>query len=307
MERRSDTDQTRIVGRRVAVTFDDVPIQPTPPGNETLPGFEAMRSLTVKLLRGITVHSIPAVGFVNEKRLCQYDPASRSALLDLWLAAGLELGNHTFSHPAAESTSLAAYLDDVVRGEHLVRLLLQEKGMNLRYFRHPFLHTGPNLEFRRALEAFLRERGYTIAPVTIRHREWMFAVGYADAKMRGDTATMNRLAEAYLPYMNEVFEYFETFSLKMLGYEVRQILLLHVNELNVDYFDELIEMIKARGYTFISLEQALEDCAYRLPDNYAGPKGLSWLHRWALTMGLRPSPEPKEPELVSRLFASIAG
>src|SRR5947207_1136960 len=37
----------------------------------------------------------------------------------------------------------------------------------MRYFRHPFLDVGRDLQTRRELEAFLTARGYRIAPVTL--------------------------------------------------------------------------------------------------------------------------------------------
>ena len=58
---------------------------------------------------------------------------------------------------------------------------------------------------------------------------------------------------------------------------------------------ELLAMIRARGYTFVTLEQALKDPAYALPDDYAGPGGFSWIHRWSLTKGMPAKGEPSEP------------
>jgi hypothetical protein len=60
--------------------------------------------------------------------------------------------------------------------------------------------------------------------------------------------------------------------------------------------------MKKRGYTFITLEQALEDPAYRLPDTYAGPQGLSWLHRWSISKGMKMNEEPREPQWIRQLF-----
>src|SRR3712207_7679787 len=62
--------------------------------------------------------------------------------------AGGELGNHTFSHVSLRRAPLAAYEDDVVRGETVTRMLLEERGMRLRYFRHPFLWTGETPEYK---------------------------------------------------------------------------------------------------------------------------------------------------------------
>jgi hypothetical protein len=87
----------------------------------------------------------------------------------------------------------------------------------------------------------------------------------------------------------------------VLGYEVKQTLLLHANELNADHFDDLARMMRQRGYTFISLEQALQDKAYQLADAQSS-KGISWLHRWALAKGMEMRQEPREPEWLTTLF-----
>lgn len=67
------------------------------------------------------------------------------ALLQMWLDAGLELGNHSFAHTDLHATSPAKFEEDVIRGETVTRKLLQQKAMQLRYFRHPYLHTGREL------------------------------------------------------------------------------------------------------------------------------------------------------------------
>jgi hypothetical protein len=102
--------------------------------------------------------------------------------------------------------------------------------------------------------------------------------------------------------MEKMFEYYERLSIEVLGYEIRQILLLHANPLNADHFDALAQMMTRRGYSFISLERALEDEAYGQPDPYLGPQGLSWLLRWALGKGMNPPDEPREPEWIAGLF-----
>jgi peptidoglycan/xylan/chitin deacetylase (PgdA/CDA1 family) len=284
------------VRREVAVTFDDLPASY---GNGDL---ERFRAVTLRLLQSIKANNVPAIGFVNEGKLHSDNRLKeRTALLKMWLDAGLDLGNHTYSHIAIDQVPLSAYQEDVIRGETVTRSLLAEKGKKLRYFRHTQLRTGPTPEYKRGLEQFLASRGYTIAPVTIDNNDFIFAALYGDAKMRGDTETMKLVADAYVPYMESVFEFFEKLSVDFLGYEVKQTLLLHANDLNADYFDDLVRMMKKRGYTFITLDEALKDKAYRLPDAL-DKKGLSWLHRWMIAKGLQMRPEPSEPKLISELF-----
>ncbi len=283
--------------REVAVTFDDLPVV-------TLPSYdiEKLRSITAKLLHSIRSNNIPAVGFVNENKLYKIGEVdARIALLKMWLDAGLELGNHTFSHPSLQTTPLARYEEDFIRGETVTSLLLREKGMKLRYFRYPFLQLGPNLEVKNEFEKFLAARGYTIAPVTIDNGDYIFAAAYAKAEQRADKESMKRVVEAYLPYMESVFEFYEKLSLDTLGYEVKQVFYIHANALNGECFDELARMMKRRGYNFITLEQALTDKAYRMPNNHVGEMGTSWLHYWAETKGMKMQNDPEIPEFVVKL------
>jgi peptidoglycan/xylan/chitin deacetylase (PgdA/CDA1 family) len=283
--------------KTVAITIDDLPV------NSSRNDVATQTTITRKLLRAIKSNRVPAIGFVNESKLLTDGKLDekRVALLRMWLDAGLELGNHTFSHPDLHRISLETFKADVIRGEEVTTKLLKTNGRALRYFRHPFLHSGNNLETKREFEKFLAERGYTIAPVTIDNSEWIFARAYDNALMRGDKQIAKRIAEAYIPYMEEKFAYFEQQSKALFGYQMKQTLLIHANALNADYFDRLARMIKKRGYEFISLEDALTDKAYTSPDTYAGPAGITWIHRWAITAGKSDDffrGEPRTPAFV---------
>jgi hypothetical protein len=54
-------------------------------------------------------------------------------------------------------------------------------------------------------------------------------------------------------------------------------------------------VLAARGYRFVSLEEALRDPAYTSTDRFTGGAGISWLHRWALTRGGTSRVLPDEP------------
>jgi hypothetical protein len=195
----------------------------------------------------------------------------------------------------------AAYEADIVRGESALGKALAERGKKIRYFRYPMLHTGREAATKKAIEDFLTLRGYTNAPITIDDQDFVFAEAYAKALDRGDRSTAGAIAKSYIEYMDTVFDFFERWSVEVTGREIRQVLLIHDSPLNAEHFDELVAMMKKRGYSFITLDEALTDPAYKLPDNYAGPTGLSWLHRWALAKGMTPKQEPREPANITRL------
>jgi len=265
--------------REVAVTIDDLPF------NSLNKDINYCRQLTTGLLDKLTKYKIPATGFVNEGKLFDGNSlvSERLDLLKQWLGRGFELGNHTYSHKSLNSISAKEFTGDLLKGERYTRELMKDEAKDLIYFRHPFLHTGRSPEVRDSLQTFLKNHNYRIAPVTIDNSEWLFARAYEKALMENDSLMMNKVVDAYIPYMESKFEHFEFVSRELFGREIKQILLIHANKINSDHFDKLAEMIIKRDYRFISLEEALKDTAYNALDNYFGRGGISWLHRWALT------------------------
>ncbi len=147
---------------------------------------------------------------------------------------------------------------------------MEEKGGTLRYFRHPFLHVGSTLDVRRASEAFLAERGYTIAPVTVDGKDYIYASVYATAVRKGDKEMAAKLAADYLRFSDEKFAFAEQTATRLMGRDIAHILLLHANAINADHFGALADVMKKRGYRFVTLEEALKDEAYKQPDTYVG-------------------------------------
>jgi hypothetical protein len=74
--------------------------------------------------------------------------------------------------------------------------------------------------------------------------------------------------------------------------------------MNADLMPDLLAMFRRRGYTFVSLDRALADPAYKRADGYVGPSGFSWIHRWSQTMGLPPKGEPDPPRWVQDNWAA---
>ena len=278
------------------MTIDDLPVVAK---NSDL---KIRQEITRKLLAHIIKAKVPAIGFVNERKLYA-DEKRAEAEIDLlrkWLDADLELGNHTFSHMSLHNNPLEKYEADILKGEIITKELLGAKNLKIRYFRHPYLWTGLDLETKAKLGAFLAEHNYTIAPVTIDNADWIFSGAYDNALAKGDKKLLKQIGAAYVPYLEAKMDYWERQSIKLFGREIKQILLLHANSINSDYFDDIAHALKRRGYRFITLEEALKDEAYKLPDTFTRRNGISWLHRWALAKGrenLLPD-EPKVPDFV---------
>ncbi|RPH96670.1 polysaccharide deacetylase [candidate division KSB1 bacterium] len=284
------------VARRIAVTFDDLPAQR---GNLT-----AITGITNGLVGFFEEHRLPAVGFVNGNKLnVKKEQGARAILLRRWISAGLELGNHTYSHPDANAVSLAEYQEDVLRGEQPLREHSGAWNPKRHYFRHPYLHMGASSGYQDSLNIFLLDHGYTIAPVTIDNADYMFGYAYDVAREQGNSALEDSVVAAYVPYMDSVFAFYERLSVETAGREIPQILLLHAHRLNAEYFSQIYNVLQRRGYSLITLEEALRDTVYNrhVP---ATKKGCSWIQRWRMAQGLPLAPEPDVPAFVEDIMKS---
>ena len=281
--------------RQVAITIDDLPRG----GDGGAYDLAGMRDMTKKLLSPFREQKIPVIGFVNAGRV-QIDEQGLRTILDLWLDAGADLGNHSYSHPDINSVPLDVYTADIVRGEGPIRAALAARGKTLLYYRHPFLHTGPTPETKKGMQEFLDQHGYRVAPVTLDDADYEYAVGYLMPGLR------ERVQREYVPYMESIVDFFEKRSVEVVGHEIPQILLIHASQMNADLMPELLRMFRKRGYEFVTLAQALKDPAYQLPEGYVGRGGFSWIHRWSKTKGMAPKGEPDPPEWVAKAFEARA-
>ena len=103
----SSSAQSPKPDRQVAVTIDDLPSGMA----DRLPATE-ITALTAKLLGTLRDQKVPAVGFVNEKKL--YKPGEvdeRIKALQMWVEYGFELGNHTFGHASLNQVGLPLSLN----------------------------------------------------------------------------------------------------------------------------------------------------------------------------------------------------
>jgi peptidoglycan/xylan/chitin deacetylase (PgdA/CDA1 family) len=288
------------VARRVAITIDDGPVV-----NE-MSDLGNFQRITNGLVGSFQVEHVPVTMFLNERQLNvpgQRD--ARAAVLEQWLNAGFELGNHTYSHPSPNKVPVSQFLDDVVKGEVITRAVLEQRGRHLVWLRYPYLHSGNTAEDHQAIVDFLEQRQYRVAPVTVDYADYTFAGAYTRELRRGNVEMAERIKVDYLDQIDVGFEYAERSSMELFGREIAQILLIHCNELNSVSLRESIARMRKRGYTFISLDDAMRDPAYERPDTFAGPGG-SWLSRTATVTGKKLAPEtaaarPVVPKWITEL------
>ena len=262
----------------IALTFDDLPAI-------TLKADQAyVDGTNRKLLKALRRHGVPAIGFVNEGKLDEIIRDRQIKVLQSWLKAGHDLGNHTFSHSTPNDIGARAYIEDIARGEHVIRPMMTHAGRKLQWFRHPYLETGTPEAVKAEINAWLAAHGYRIAPVTIDCDDWEFAEPYDNAVLSGNKAEAARIRAIYLGYTERTIGWYRRAARALFGRDIAYVMLLHDTRLNADSFDDLYAILTRQNLHTVPLEQAMTDPAYQTADVYVGKDGVEWLERWSLTL-----------------------
>lgn len=255
----------------VLVTVDDLPI----PSRALHPDDAERERITRGLLSVLARHHVRAVGFVVGRNLGK---ERDERLLDLWLQAGHELGNHTLGHLDLSATAAEAWVADGEKGRARLAAFLEARGARLRFFRFPFLREGETLEKLRAVRRWLAESCQGSVPVTIDGQDWSWEGPWVEARRRGDQARLRALGESYQQALRlEVLRHTATGD-ALLGRPTPQVLLLHANEVGAAQWDALFTWMEGRGFRFAAADEVLADPAFALPHEHVGRYGASlWL------------------------------
>jgi peptidoglycan/xylan/chitin deacetylase (PgdA/CDA1 family) len=299
----SSPSQTRSVRRAMAVTIDDLPYVNALHG-EYLPN---ARRATEDILRTLKSHRAAAVGFVNEIALHAGGTGeieARTELLTQWVDAGMTLGNHTYSHADFNALTVEQFQREIVKGEVITQKLMDSRKPYRAYFRHPMTRTGDTKEKKETIETFLAERGYSVAPHTIENSDFMFNVPYTRARRAMDEPMAKHLRETYLDYTLAATEFAERVAPQIFGRDIPQTLLIHANDITADSLDEMLKRFEARGYRFITLDEAMSDPAYQTKDTMVATNGPTWLWRWMKSLGMDVDfkDDPELPRWVRDLY-----
>jgi len=245
--------------REVALTFDDLPVHgPLPAGMTRL----EIASSVIRSLQA--ADAPPSYGFVNAKGLEQ-EPVS-VAVLEAWRAAKFPLGNHTFSHTDLGTNSAEGFEQDLIADEPVLKQYMGSEDWH--WLRFPFLDEGDDPAKHRALQAFLEERGYRVAEVTLSFGDYAYSAPYARCVAKNDQQGLEQLKRSYLEGAAKSLEQGRALSVELFGRDIKHVMLLHIGSIEAVMLPQLLRLLKQRGFTLVTLAQAESDPAYSMhPDS----------------------------------------
>jgi len=251
--------------RPVLVTVDDLPIAG---GSHDSP--EERARITRGLLAALEKHHIHAVALVTWANLRSDEELG---LLDAWLQAGHELGNHSVRHPSYTSTSADAYIADVEAARSRLAAFLAPRGRTLRFFRFPFLREGDTGEKVDAMRQYLERSGQRSLPVTLDHQDWSYEERWVNARKAGDEQALQRIALDYQGAFRIAVRHHEHVGDRLFGRAVPQILLLHANEVGAAQWDQAFSWLEETGHRFAGPDEVLADPAFAEPYRFVATHG----------------------------------
>ena len=239
--------------QEMAITFDDLP------SHGPLPKGVTREDVARSILATLRAAKVPETyGFVNAGRLKEY-PADIK-VLEMWRAAGQPLGNHTYDHMNFNENAVELFKQNIEKNEPILKQLMGDNDWH--WFRYPYLWEGDTLEKRHAIRAYLKERGYKIAQVTLDFEDYAWNAPYARCMDKKDVKAIEWLKESYLNTAKEYFSLDQNLARQIFGRPIKHVLLMHIGAFDALMLPKLIEQMKADGFKFITIEEAETDKAY---------------------------------------------
>ena len=294
--------QTKMKNKKIAVGFVSIP-----PLDRTTNAPKDADSTARLLIEKLKSHRVPAIGFVQGGMISDGEKLFpvRANIVRLWRDAGFEIGIGGYKHIWFHDTPYDDYVANTEKNEKIVKQILAEKNLPLRYFSYPFLNTGKTVEDRTRFENWLGSRGLSPVKYTIDNQEWMYSYAYDMARNDNDLNTMKEIRAEFLDYMTKMFDHYEAYSSEMFGRDIAQTMVLTPSRLVTDSADDLFGMIKNRGYQFVSMDEALKDEAYQTKEAPVDNKsGISWFERWQTAQGKKLRDEPRVSQSVEDAWNS---
>ena len=251
--------------KRMTVTFNELPAA-------TGFGDVDVKAVNYLILQALKKHNVKAAGFVVGENI-----GSEFDLLGEWLNDGHVLGNMTYANQDLNDLGIEQFIADINLGAETIEPMLSGFGQKNRYFRYPYLHYGTTVEAKEEVTRYIDHMKYIVAHASIVPEDYVYNMTLQKLGKVPDSAAFVTLLNEYINHVLDEVEREEALAKELVGRPVKQILLLRANRLNAVYLDDLLTALEDMGYSFITLDEALNDDVYHETEAYFGPKGVGYL------------------------------
>ena len=272
--------------QKVAITFDDLPL------NGDLPPGVTQVQITRDVLAVLKARQVPPTyGFINAGRL--EANADGAGALKAWVSAE-PFGSHTYGHMDLNQNPAEAFEREIVENEPALELLAGSKS-NWHWLRYPYLHEGETVEKRRAVRAYLQAHGYRVAQVTLDWEDYLWNSAYARCVAKNDARSIAWLKSSYLQIEDSYLDLGRDLSKLVYGHEINHVLLLHLGAFSSTILPDALDLLKTKGFTLVTLEEAENDPVYEGDPDVGSKYGGTLLELWVEARKIKFPPVMEKP------------
>lgn len=243
---------------KVALSFDDAP--------KSDGAFYSGKERTDILLNIFDKHSIQTVFYVVS---VNFEDNSKLERIHRYDSANHIIANHTHTHPNLGNISAKQYINEIKRCDNNIKIFKNYK----KWFRYTYLNQSNDIPKRDSVWDYLDKENYLIGYCTIDNYDWhidqLAKIAYTE-----NPINFENLKSMYLNHILESVFFYDNIAVNSLGYSPNHVLLLHANDINALFLDDMIELFKKNNIEIISPEEAYSDKIARIrPDvtqNYQG-------------------------------------
>lgn len=224
--------------KEIAITIDDLPF------------VGEYRNFHLNMmLNTMKEQQIPATGFIIAKEVRN----DNWEMLQKFRDSGFGLGNHTYSHANLNVLETKAYIKEIKVADKILSPVLTEP----KYFRYPYLAMS-NGDKRNKILCYLAKKNYQVAPITIDSKDFVFNQRLLSVPELNRRNYLGEMEPFYLDFIWQQTVKAEAHTEYHHNPDQAQILLIHANLLNAYVLPDIIRLYKEKGYTFVTLEDALK-------------------------------------------------
>ncbi|MDA0204499.1 MAG: polysaccharide deacetylase family protein [Acidobacteria bacterium] len=273
-----------LTAQEIALTFDDLP------NHGNLPPGVTRVDVARTFVAALKPASVEFYGFMNAGRAD--GDAARNEVLRIWRDGGFPLASHSYSHMDLHGNNTEDFKRDIDQNEAALPQLME--GQNWKWFRYPYLREGDTVEKRREIRAYLKQKGYRTAQVTIDFGDYMWNAPYARCMANEDQQAVEELKSLYLEAAEDSLDAGQELSRLLFDRDMKHTMLLHIGAFTGLMLPDLLELLDDLDFKVIPLAEAHSDTAYDSDPDVATTRGETLLMQMALAKKLSYARHPDD-------------
>jgi peptidoglycan-N-acetylglucosamine deacetylase len=266
--------------QQIALTFDDAPLGNGP--------FFSGSERTTRIIQALKVNNVDQVAFFV---VTGFIDSANIDRLNRYKSAGHVLANHSHTHSWIRSIGTANYIRDIAKADSL----LKSSGESMPWYRYPFLDEGRTKGSRDSIRTALKTLNLTNGYVTVDNYDWYLNGAMRNAIGQKKNVNFERMKNVYLDHIWQSIQFYDRIGRQVLNRSPKHVLLLHENDLAALFLDDLIKLLRSKGWKIISPVEAYADpIAKEIPDVLFNGQGR--LGAIAFAKGIKPAELVQESE-----------